>query len=77
MALILNESPITFDEKEFDYLSEKEFPAKEEAKKTWECLFDHEWLASRPTEWADKYNEHWMQGVIPRITMEQDNKWNR
>ena len=73
---ILNNSPITYNEKEWDSFNERGFP-KEEVAKTWERLFDHEWLASRPTKWAGKYNEHWMQGVTPRITMEQVKKVTR
>ncbi|MBX8945994.1 DUF3841 domain-containing protein [Lysinibacillus sp. K60] len=73
---ILNNNPITYSEKEWDYLNKRGFP-KEEVAKTWERLFDHEWLASRPIVWAGKYKEHWIQGVTPRITMEQVKKVTR
>ncbi|MFJ7952030.1 DUF3841 domain-containing protein [Lysinibacillus sp. NPDC096418] len=73
---ILNDSPITYNEKEWDNFQERGFP-KEEVIKTWERLFDHKWLASRPTEWAGDYKDDWLQGVTPRITMEQVKKVSR
>lgn len=70
---ILNDSPITYNKKEWDYFKERGYP-KEEVINTWERLFNHEWLASRPTEWSENYKENWFQGVTPRITMEQVKK---
>lgn len=44
---------------------------------TWERIFDHDRLASRQTEWAKNYKEHWLQGVTLRLTMEQVKKVSR
>ena len=74
--MILNNCPITYNEKEWDYFEEIGFP-KEEVTKTWERLFDHQWLASRPSDWAGEYKKDWFQGVTPRITMEQVKKVSR
>ncbi|MFJ5788689.1 DUF3841 domain-containing protein [Lysinibacillus sp. NPDC093197] len=74
--LILNNNPITYNEKEWDSFNERGF-VKEEVEKTWERLFDYDWLESRSTEWAGNYNEHWMQAVTPRITMDQVKKVTR
>lgn len=43
----------------------------QDVKETWEKLFDMNWLASRPKDWAGNFNDQWMQGVTPKITMEQ------
>lgn len=67
---ILNESPIVFDELEWNEFEEKGFP-RVEVIKTWERLFDHDWLSKRPIDWSGDFNNHWLQGVVPRITMEQ------
>lgn len=74
--MILNEGPITYDEKEYDAI-EKRGDLKEEIMETWERLFDHEWLASRPVEWAGDYKTDWFQGVTPRIKMEHVKKVSR
>ena len=47
-----------------------EFPIQDVIE-TWEKLFDMDWLASRPKEWSGNFKDHWMQGVTPKITMEQ------
>lgn len=73
---ILNNGPITFDEAEWNYFEEIDFP-DEAVKATWERLFDWEWLASRPFEWAGDINKEWIQGVTPRITMEHVKKVSR
>ncbi|MEK4130276.1 DUF3841 domain-containing protein [Solibacillus sp. FSL W8-0474] len=67
---ILNESPITFDEMEWEEFEKSDF-AIQDVKDTWERLFDMDWLASRPKEWAGDFNDEWMQGVTPKITMDQ------
>ncbi|MFE8697570.1 DUF3841 domain-containing protein [Cytobacillus sp. FJAT-53684] len=73
---ILNNSPIVYDENEWNDFKRKGFP-KEEVIKTWERLFDHQWLANRPSDWIGDYKEHWLQGVTSRITMEQIKKVSR
>lgn len=73
---ILNNNPICFDANEWDDFKQKGFP-KKEVEKTWKRLFDYEWLASRPSDWDGDYKEHWMQGVTPRITMDQVKKVSR
>lgn len=42
-----------------------------EIEETWERLFDMDWLKSRPKEWAGNFEDEWMQGVTPKITMNQ------
>lgn len=71
--VILNNSPITYDENEWDDFKKRGFPQKEVIQ-TWERLFDHQWLAKRPLDWAGDYEKHWLQGVTPQITMEQVRK---
>jgi hypothetical protein len=67
---ILNESPITHDECEWEQFEKEDFPMNEVVK-TWDRLFNHDWLSGRPRDWAGDYFKDWMQGVAPRITMEQ------
>ncbi|WP_071395090.1 DUF3841 domain-containing protein [Bacillus tuaregi] len=67
---ILNNSPITFDMIEWEEFEKREFPIKD-VRETWERLFDMDWLASRPKEWAGNIQEQWLQGATTRITMEQ------
>lgn len=71
--VVLNNSPIVYDETEWEYFKKKGFP-KDEVEKTWSRLFDPEWLKNRPSDWNGDYNEHWLQGVTPRITMDQIKK---
>lgn len=73
---IINNSPIVYDEYEWDEFRKKGFP-KEEVEKTWERLFDEEWLSSRPSDWNGDYKKHWKQGVTPRIKMEHVRKVTR
>ncbi|MFD3448956.1 DUF3841 domain-containing protein [Microbacteriaceae bacterium 4G12] len=67
---ILSESPITYDEAEWLEFEKKDFP-ESEVQATWERLFDYDWLANRPVEWAGDYSKDWIQGVTTRIRMEQ------
>lgn len=67
---ILNKVPITFDEKEWMKFEKLDFPEKE-VKATWERLFDLEWLANRPKEWAGDIQNNRLQGVTPKIKMDQ------
>lgn len=67
---ILNNSPLTFDEMEWEEFEKRGFLIQD-VKETWVRLFDIDWLSSRPKEWAGNFKNHWMQGVTPRITMEQ------
>lgn len=73
---ILNESPIVYDQEEWEVFVSRGF-RQEEVMATWERLFDHEWLASRPSEWAGNYKENWFQAVISRVTMMQVKKVSR
>lgn len=73
---ILYNSPIVYDESEWNDFEQKGFP-KEEVIKTWDRLFDHHWLANRPSDWSGDYKKHWLQGVTPRITMDQIRKVSR
>lgn len=67
---ILTDLPITFDESEWEEFEKRGFPIQD-VKETWEKLFDMDWLASRPPEWGGNLKNHWIQGVTPKITMEQ------
>ena len=67
---ILNEGPITFDELEYNEFDKRGY-LLHEIKETWERLFDMDWLESRPKEWAGNFDDEWMQGVTPKITMDQ------
>ena len=55
---------------EMGEFEKREFPIQD-VKETWEKSFDMDWLTSRPKECSGNFKDHWMQGVAPRITMEQ------
>jgi hypothetical protein len=73
---IINHFPFTYDETEWEEFEKRGFP-EQEVKATWEKLFDTEWLASRPKEWAGNPQYIKWQGVTPRITMNQVQKVER
>ncbi|TYR81845.1 DUF3841 domain-containing protein [Priestia megaterium] len=67
---VLSDSPVTFDEQEWNEFEEEGFKA-DKMQQTWEKIFDFEWLSSRPEEWARKPDNMWIQGVVPCITIDQ------
>lgn len=73
--MILNNSPVVDNESEWEeYLKDKEnYPVEE----TWMKIFDFDYLKNGDKEWHGEFNEDWIQGVTPRITMEQVKKVTR
>ncbi|WP_246147111.1 DUF3841 domain-containing protein [Bacillus massilioanorexius] len=66
---ILNNSPITDSLKEWKEFKEAGFP-EDKVRKTWERVFDFDWINScNEDNWLRKVD--WIQGVVPRISMDQ------
>ncbi|MFO1442898.1 DUF3841 domain-containing protein [Bacillus sp. Bva_UNVM-123] len=72
---VLNNSPVCDNEEDWEkYLKDEyNYPVEE----TWEKIFDFEYLRNGDKDWRGEFNEEWIQGVTPRISMEQVKKVNR
>lgn len=72
---VLNNSPVVDNEQQWkEYLKDKEnYPVEE----TWEKIFDFEYLRNGDKDWFGVFNEEWIQGVTPRITMNHVKKVTR
>ena len=72
---VLNNDPFTESEEEWKiYLENKDsFPVE----KTWTKIFDFELLRSLDNSWNGKFDEEWIQGVTPKITMDMIKKVTR
>lgn len=64
---VLNNGPITESEDEESYPTED----------SWEKIFDFNLLRSLDNDWNGKFNEDWIQGVTPKITMSMVKKVTR
>lgn len=72
---VLNNGPITESEDEWErYLEDEEsYPTED----SWEKIFDFNLLRSLDNDWNGKFNEDWIQGVTPKITMSMVKKVTR
>ncbi|MGG0664937.1 DUF3841 domain-containing protein [Viridibacillus arvi] len=70
----LNEGPCTSSEEEW---KEAENWSTKEIEKSWEMIFDFEKLSNRDPDWSGTFDPEWIQGVTPRITMDQVKKVTR
>ncbi|WP_242254100.1 DUF3841 domain-containing protein [Bacillus cereus group sp. BfR-BA-01379] len=72
---ILNNSPITKTEEEWDHFETEGFP-KDKMIATWTRIFDFDWLQSLDKDWIE-FDPDWVQGVTPRIEMKHIMKAKR
>ncbi|BDH62050.1 hypothetical protein MTP04_21800 [Lysinibacillus sp. PLM2] len=72
---VLNNSPITDSEDEWErYLKDEE---NYEVVKSWDKIFDFDYFRQGDKNWHGTFNEEWIQGVTPRITVDQVKKVTR
>lgn len=74
--LVLNEGPCTTSEEEWEEHLRNEW-STEKVEKSWEMIFDFEKLSNLDPEWNGTFDLEWIQGVTPRITMDQVKKVTR
>lgn len=72
---VLNNGPVTDNEKQWEeYIKDEDrYPVVE----SWEKIFDFNYFRNADKEWHGEFDEQWIQGVTPRITMEQVQKVTR
>ncbi|MGE7920113.1 DUF3841 domain-containing protein [Viridibacillus sp. NPDC093762] len=74
--LVLNEGPYTTSEKEWEDHLQNEW-STERVEKSWEMIFDFDKLSNLDPRWNGTFDPEWIQGVTPRITMDQVKKVTR
>ncbi|EIT86683.1 hypothetical protein A374_03894 [Fictibacillus macauensis ZFHKF-1] len=70
---ILNDSPVTLNEAEWEKYDRENWANMQE---TWPRIFDFDLLKTIDPEWHN-FDDNWVQGVTPKITMDQVKKVKR
>ncbi|MDZ5472701.1 DUF3841 domain-containing protein [Bacillus sp. 31A1R] len=67
---VMTEHPVTITEDEWNRFDQGQM-SREEIEQTWERIFDFDLLRNIDPEWNGVFDPNWIQGVTPRITMDQ------